>query len=91
MNYTFDRLRLQIFISLAPAPLHRKIGKKFVTKTCFCLHIFTPAPAQKAPAPTGSAKLPMSIILKKDILTGMVVLLLLVTVIPGGSNASLSQ
>ena len=26
MNYTFDRLRLQIFISLAPAPLHRKIG-----------------------------------------------------------------
>ena len=41
----------------------------------FCLHIFTPAPAQKAPAPTGSAKLPMSIILKKDILTGRVVLL----------------
>ena len=60
----------------------------------FCLHIFTPAPAQKAPAPTGSAKLPMSIILKKDILTGRVVLLVVVvldTVIPGGSNASLSQ
>ena len=47
----------------------------------FCLHIFTPAPAQKAPAPTGSAKLPMSIILKKDILTGRMVLLdLLVSV-----------
>ena len=60
----------------------------------FCLHIFTPAPAQKAPAPTGSAKLPMSIILKKDILTGRMVLLdvdVLDTVMPGGSNASLSQ
>ena len=75
MNYTFDRLRIQIFISLAPAPLHSKKRIKTSKKTCFFLHIFTPAPAQKAPAPTGSAKLPMSIILKKDILTGMVVLL----------------
>ena len=41
----------------------------------FCLHIFTLAPAKKVPAPTGSATLAMSIILKKEILTRSVVVL----------------
>ena len=57
-------------------------------------HLYTGS-GQKVLAPTGSgyATMAMSIILKKDIITGSVVVsdVVLKTEMPGGSNASLSQ
>ena len=53
MNYTFDRLRLQVFFSPAPAPLHIKIGLKGVKKHVLPSHLYTGS----GPKSTGSDRL----------------------------------